>query len=164
MPTNTCYQASCVQSPLMFIIAMNSPSTPRASKTPRTPKTSRVSGNATPAAGEVWICYGDVHSRTILLTAKNHTEYENAVGLFHSRLFLIVRGLTADEANEMFTAALPAYLRSATSSKLEKMSIIFDKGQARIETALSVHIRAYAQLWLDSAAGEEYASRYIMAK
>ena len=72
--------------------------------------------------------------------------------------------MTADKANEMFTAALLAYLHSATSSELEKASIIFDKGQARIETAASVRIRAYAQLWLDSAAGEEYASRYIKAK
>lgn len=148
----------------MFIIAINSPPTPRALKTPRTPKTPRVSGNAMPAAGEVWICYGNVHLRTILLTAKNHTEYENAVGLFHSRLFLIVHGLTADEANKMFTVALPAYLRSTTSSELEMASIIFDEGQAQIETALDLRIRAYTQLWLDSAAGEEYASKYIKAK
>lgn len=64
----------------------------------------------------------------------------------------------------MFTAALPAYLYSATSTEREKASRIFGDGQARIEDAVSVRIRAYSQLWLDSAAGKEYGTRYIKAK
>ena len=139
------------------------PATLKTPKTPKSPKTPRPRGEM-PRVQEIWTTFGDAHSESILAAANSHGEYKNAVGQFYARLFLIVCGLSADKTNVMFAATLPTYLTSATSTERNKASRIFEDGQASIEDQVSMRIRAYSQMWLESPGGIEYETRYGKAK
>ena len=136
----------------------------RTPTTPKTPKTPATIDTTAHSAAKTCKTFGDAHSKLIFTSAINHDEYRNVAAQFHARLFLIVRGLTDDELRDIFTAALPPYLNSASTTEHRKAREIFEECQALVEDQIAVRIRAYAQMWLQSPRGSNYETRYGKAK
>ena len=117
-----------------------------------------------PPTAETWKMFGDAHSKAILQAATNNNEYKNVTAQFHARLFLIVRGLSIDELQNMFSSALPPYMVDGDNAARLQASKIFEDSHTAIETQMVGRIRAYASEWLESEGGRNYREKYCLAK
>ena len=140
--------------------------TPATLKTPRTPQSQKfqLAKVTMPSASETWNTYGDAHSKSILQAAINNEKYRNAAMQFHTRLFLIVRGLSVDEMHDMFLKTLPLFVVTNGSSDRLKANGIYEDCQKLVENCMIDRIQAYALMWLNSAEGLEYVRKYVHAK
>lgn len=117
-----------------------------------------------PPPKETWKTFGDLHSKSILQAATNNDEYKSATAQFHARLFLIVRGLSVDELHDMFGQALPPYLLAADGAERLHANRIFEDSHMTVENRMVERVRAYATIWLESAAGQDYQGKRSRAK
>lgn len=75
-----------------------------------------------------------------------------------------MRGLSVDKMHDMFVQASPAYVSTGTAIDRRRTSGIFKECGKVVETRVVDCMRAYAQMWIDSAEGAKNKSRYVHAK
>ena len=132
---------------------------------PMTPKNPQKQKEPTmPPAAQAWKTFGNEHGRNILKAATNEIEYKNTTAQFHARLSLIVRGLSYDELSNIFSSAIPAFLREGDGASRLRANKAFEDSHTRIEGMMIQRLHAYASEWFASEGGKNYRERYCTAK
>ncbi|MCJ1265508.1 hypothetical protein MMC22_005388 [Lobaria immixta] len=106
-----------------------------------------------PPAKDSWDVFGDAYSTTRLSSTTSLAQYDNIVRQFHCWLQLLVRGLNFDESRAIFMNTLPAFAKSD-----QFLSASY------VELHLILQLEAYANRWMETAAGIRHREQWNLSK
>lgn len=95
----------------------------------------------------------------MLAYAANEPEFQLQARYFMLRLNLIVKGISLDEVEAIFSACVPAFvIRSATFTARDCCISVLIRENNYVNRVMAARVMFYAQKWVESPIGVQYKS------